>query len=63
MLTSEAQHDLGRTDCIRLSIQRAFPLPSTGAFTDLLAALDSQPGPRGHPIENFPVKPSTSAEQ
>ena len=42
MLSGEAE-DMARDECMRLAIQRAFPLPSTGAFTDLLAAIDSGP--------------------
>ena len=36
-----AAEDLARGDCMRLAIQRAFPLPATGAFADLLAAIDA----------------------
>lgn len=39
MLPSCAAVDLDRHDCMRLAIRRAFPLPSTGAFTDVLAAI------------------------
>lgn len=57
--------DLDRSDCLRLSMKRAFPLPSTGAFTDLLAAMDS--GTAGvsqdRTAGNLPAKPSTSAER
>ena len=41
LLPSGAAKDLRRSDCMRLVIERAFPLPATGAFTDLLAAIDS----------------------
>ena len=43
MLPSCAAVDLDRHDCMRLAIRRAFPLPSTGAFTDVLAAIDAGP--------------------
>ena len=41
LLPAKGQQDLGRGDCLRLTMQRAFPLPRTGAFTDLLAEIDA----------------------
>jgi hypothetical protein len=41
LLPAGARRDLGRGDCLRLAMQRAFPLPRTGAFTDLLAEIDA----------------------
>lgn len=40
--------DLDPTKCMRLAIARAFPLPDSGNFKDLLAAIDegSQATPR-----------------
>ena len=38
-----APEDMSRHECVRRAIERAFPLPSTGAFTDLLAAIDAAP--------------------
>ena len=43
MVPSGAAEDMSRHDCMRHAIQRAFPLPSTGAFADVLAALDAGP--------------------
>jgi hypothetical protein len=39
-LPDPARRELSGRDCVRLAIKAAFPLPSTGAFTDLLNALD-----------------------
>jgi len=47
MLPSGAAEDLGRQDCLSLVIQSAFPLPSTGAFNDVLAAIDGGPAVSG----------------
>ena len=44
LLPAKGQQDLGRGDCLRLAMQRAFPLPRTGAFTDLLAEIDACSG-------------------
>ena len=65
MLPSGSAEDLGRSDCMRLAIKRAFPLPSTGAFTDLLAALDVAPATfeREASARNLPGKPSTSVKR
>ena len=41
LLPAKGQQDLGPGDCLRLAMQRAFPLPRTGAFTDLLAEIDA----------------------
>lgn len=41
LLPADRRRDLGRGDCLRLAVQRAFPLPRTGAFTDLLAEIDA----------------------
>ena len=35
--------DLKRDECLRIAIRTAFPLPKTGAFEDLLSALDDPP--------------------
>jgi uncharacterized membrane protein len=35
-----AEDDLDRGACVGLAIRRAFPLPDTGSFADLLSALD-----------------------
>ena len=35
--------DLTREECIAGAIRKAFPLPASGAFTDLLAAIDDEP--------------------
>ena len=43
MLPGAPPEDMTRHDCVRRAIERAFPLPSTGAFTDLLAAIDAGP--------------------
>ena len=43
MLPGAPPEDMSRHDCVRRAIERAFPLPSTGAFTDLLAAIDAAP--------------------
>lgn len=37
--------DLKREQCLAIAIRAAFPLPPTGAFGDLLAALDEAPSP------------------
>ena len=34
------RNDLKRDECLRLAVRAAFPLPKTGAFEDLLLALD-----------------------
>jgi hypothetical protein len=62
LLPSGAPGDLGRDDCMRLTIERAFPLPSTGAFADLLAAIDGAPSrsETAASIGNLSAKPSTS---
>ena len=44
LLPAKGQQDLGRGDCLRLAMQRAFPLPRTGAFTDLLTEIDACSG-------------------
>lgn len=36
----EHSDDLTPRDCLTLAIGSAFPLPRTGAFTDLLKAID-----------------------
>lgn len=36
-----ADKDLDGEGCLRLAIQHAFPLPKSGAFADLLAALNA----------------------
>ena len=33
--------DLDRKDCLELNLQQAFPIPESGAFSDLLAAIDA----------------------
>ena len=38
--------DLDRNACLGLAMKRAFPLPSTGSFSDLLSAIDSADGGR-----------------
>ena len=43
MLPGTRTRDLTRTECVRLAMRRAFPLPASGAFSDLLAALDAGP--------------------
>lgn len=35
--------DLTRAQSVGTAIRRAFPLPDSGAFSDLLAALDFEP--------------------
>ena len=35
--------DLTRVQSVGTAIRRAFPLPDSGAFSDLLAALDFEP--------------------
>ena len=32
--------DLTRCECVAAVLRKAFPLPTSGAFTDLLAAID-----------------------
>lgn len=66
MLPGGAAEDLGRHDCIRLAIQRAFPLPSSGAFTDVLAAIDAGSAPRSQNpcrAETLGAKRSVSVER
>ena len=41
LLPATGQKYLGRGECLRLAIQRAFPLPRARAFTDLLAEIDA----------------------
>jgi hypothetical protein len=36
--------DLSRRECLDLNFKRAFPLPQSGAFADLLAAIEDPPG-------------------
>jgi uncharacterized membrane protein len=36
--------DLHRSECLGFAVKVAFPLPTTGAFSDLLAAIDSADG-------------------
>ena len=38
--TGSKRDNLSKAQCVTLAIQCAFPLPTTGAFTDLLAAID-----------------------
>lgn len=35
--------DLTRAECVAAAIRKAFPLPPSGAFKDLLAAIDGTP--------------------
>jgi hypothetical protein len=35
--------DLSRAESVATAIRRAFPLPESGAFADLLAALEDEP--------------------
>lgn len=37
--------DLTRAESVAIAIRRAFPLPQSGAFADLLAALEDEPQP------------------
>lgn len=39
-VTKAAAKDLDTRECILLAVRHAFPLPTTGAFEDLLAAID-----------------------
>jgi hypothetical protein len=38
-----ARDDLSRAESVATAIHRAFPLPESGAFADLLAALEDEP--------------------
>jgi hypothetical protein len=38
-----ATDDLSRAESVAVAIRRAFPLPQSGAFADLLAALEDEP--------------------
>ena len=62
MLPSAPAEDISRHECVRRAIERAFPLPSTGAFTDLLAAIDAAPAVFAEAVLN-PNELSTSAER
>jgi hypothetical protein len=42
----DEDEDLTSAECVAEAIRKAFPLPPSGAFTDLLAAID---GPRSSP--------------
>lgn len=63
MLPSAPADDISRQDCIRRAIERAFPLPPSGAFTDLLGAIDAGAGrsPRAASTQNLPENPSILA--
>ena len=65
MLPSGAAEDLGRQDCLSLVIQSAFPLPSTGAFSDLVSAIDGDPDVSGGVVVSgvLPGKPSISVRR
>lgn len=39
-LPDTSKRDLDRMDCVRIAVRRAFPLPKTGSFSDLLDAID-----------------------
>lgn len=41
-LAKRKSDDLRPRDCIALAIRSAFPLPESGAFADLLAAIDAR---------------------
>lgn len=36
------KNDLSRDECFALAIKQAFPLPTSGAFADLLSAISEQ---------------------
>lgn len=40
--TKRQKNDFTPGDCIAIAIRSAFPLPDSGAFTDLLAAIDAR---------------------
>jgi hypothetical protein len=54
-LSGTKTRDLTRTKCVRLAMLRAFPLPASGAFTDLLAAIDARPTGEGSTDVEFSV--------
>jgi hypothetical protein len=39
-LADDQSDDLNKEQCVLLAVRSAFPLPDTGAFTDLLSAID-----------------------
>ena len=65
MLANVPAEDISRQDCVRRAIERAFPLPLTGAFTDLLAVIDAGAGcpPKAASTRNLPGNPSALVER
>jgi hypothetical protein len=45
-LGADQGDDLDKRQCVSLAVRLAFPLPGTGAFTDLLSAIDEAEGKR-----------------
>lgn len=41
--SGSASDEFSRAESVAAAIRRAFPLPESGAFVDLLAALEDQP--------------------